>query len=168
MFKNDNKIIQDPNDTTWINLFIRLILYIPCEITNITDYINNQYKLTNKPILILLVIEIILIVLRFVIPLIINYINEKTDVYTLLSSPVYLDHKYILKNTNNIITSQNNVDYNYSIAFWFTINPQSPSSRLNSNIPTNILRVGTPNNGNPIIEYTAKNKHLKYIILFFK
>ena len=53
MFKNDTKIIRDPNDKSWINLFIRIILYIPCEITNITDYINKQYKLTNKPILIL-------------------------------------------------------------------------------------------------------------------
>mgnify|MGYP001303559581 CR=1 FL=1 len=160
MFKNDTKIIRDPNDKSWINLFIRIILYIPCEITNITDYINKQYKLTNKPILILLVVEIILITLRFVVPLINTYVNEKTDVFTLLKSPVYLDHEYTLKNTNKIYNSVNNVDYNYSIAFWFSINPQSNSSRPNTNTPTNILKMGIANNTNPSIEYTASKNTL--------
>ena len=57
-----------------LSLITKLILYFPCMIINVIDYVKEQWKITTKPIWILLFLEIALIAVRFIVPYVFNYI----------------------------------------------------------------------------------------------
>jgi hypothetical protein len=137
-------INQDKNEFQYyknILNFINLVGgFLPCLFINFAIWIKEEYLKTNKKILILLGIEALLVVFKFLIPYIYNLFKKvfspKENI--LLVNPVPLDRVHNLglfltneevklKNTSKRDTSDKFFNYNYAIAFSLWIFPQPKS-----------------------------------------
>ena len=143
-----------------------LILFIPCLLIRFAEYIKYEYKITGKPVWILLIVEIILILLWVIIPIIFKYYFDK-DGSKLLDGPVYLNKKNDIGNFENL--HQKNLDnktdskflYHYSLSAWFTINPQPPSTSSAYTKYTSILNYGNK----PNVQYNGEKNSLRVITI---
>jgi hypothetical protein len=127
------------------SLVSKLILYFPCTVINFIDYLKEQWKITTKPIWILLFLEIVLIALKFIVPYVFQYLISHDGTH-LLDNPIYLNKAKTLGTFENLHQTDNNSDpkfkYHYAISAWFYINPQPPNTRPAYTRYTNILNYG--------------------------
>jgi hypothetical protein len=140
-------------------LLINLIFYVPCLFIDLIAFIKDQYKITTKPVAIILLIEIIIIVLRFLLPYLYNLYN-KIDGHLLKKGPIYLNEETNLGNFQNIkpnVLTKNKINYNYALSSWIWINPQPASTSRAYNKSTLIL-----NYGDILYIYFNKNKLVFY------
>lgn len=139
LYMNQNK----PEFSYYKNIlnFINLVGgFLPCLFINFAIWIKEEYLKTNKKILILLGIEALLVVFKFLIPYIYKLFKKvfspKENI--LLVNPVPLDRVHNLglfltdeevklKNTSKRDTSDKFFNYNYAIAFSLWIFPQPKS-----------------------------------------
>ena len=74
-------------------LIIKVIMYLPCLLIDVTEYIKYEYHLTTKPVWMLLGFELLFILLLFLIPImfdkIVNYSGKK-----LVNEPLNLNKEY--------------------------------------------------------------------------
>jgi len=140
-----------------INFLIDLILYVPCLFLDLVQYIKHEYKITPRIVWIVLLIEIILISLRFLVPYIFKYVITHEGVH-LLNDPIYTNKLTTLgsfEDLNKTTTEENPYNYHYSLSFWVWLNPQSPASNGAYTRYTSLLNYGNK----PNILYNAmKNK----------
>ena len=68
------KFTTTQQQTGFLKLIGQLIMYVPCLVIDITNWFKEQYKITTKTIWLILAMEIILIILRFVLPILANFI----------------------------------------------------------------------------------------------
>ncbi len=139
------------------------IFYLPCLFIDIVEYFKNQYKITTPTIWLILLFDIIVILCYFLLPILLHKINLKTGTQ-LLKDPVYLNNELTVGNYENLHKKNDekkkkdkNFLYNYSISFWYYINPQPSSTSEAYTEYTNILNYGN----RPKIEYNGKTKTLK-------
>jgi len=115
----------------YVNLFINIILYIPCLFVNVIEYIQSQMKEKSSPYFIILLIEIFLVLFYGI--------------------SIYLQTKHTTQGGTNIIREPLNLNIDtpllipdayqtqpskpFALSFWFYINSQS----LNTNKYYNIL-----------------------------
>jgi len=144
------------------NLLTNIILYIPCLVNNMIEKIKYEYKITPKTAYIILILEIILIILRILLPKIFNFIIKR-DGICLLDDKINLNNENIIGEYSKLnpetINSSNKYNYNYAISMWINIDPQPMATNVSYSEDTNILNYG----GKPAILYNAKKN-----ILIFK
>ena len=74
-------------------LIIKVIMYLPCLLIDVTEYIKYEYHLTTKPVWMLLGFELLFILLLFLIPIMfdkmVNYSGKK-----LVNKPLNLNKEY--------------------------------------------------------------------------
>ena len=74
-------------------LIIKVIMYLPCLLIDVTEYIKYEYHLTTKPVWMLLGFELLFILLLFLIPImfdkVVNYSGKK-----LVNKPLNLNKEY--------------------------------------------------------------------------
>jgi hypothetical protein len=144
-------------------LLIDLILYIPCLINDFIYYIKEQYKLTTKPITILLILELLLILFSVLIPKISSIIVTH-DGTELLKGPMSLTQESrltnfeILNKKNKQIKKDTKFNYNYALSFWIFLNAEPPSTNQSYIENSNILSYG----GKPAIYYNASKNELVF------
>jgi hypothetical protein len=80
-----------------MTLFIKFIMYLPCLMVDIAEYIKYQFNLTTKPIWILLGMEGVFIALYFLVPLLFDKITN-ADGLKLLNQPINLTEEHTLGN----------------------------------------------------------------------
>lgn len=151
-------------------LFTMIFFYLPCLWIDIVEYIKKQYKITTPTIWILLMSEIVLITCYFILPRLINKINLRKG--TLLQGPpIYLNnvntvgtYENLHKKNEKIVTKKSDQHtvanpflYNYSISFWFYLNPQPPNTSESYSKYTNILNYGK----RPQIEFNGEENTLR-------
>jgi len=150
--------------TGFLSFIKNLILFIPCLLIRFAEYIKYEYKITGKPVWILLIIEFILISLWIIIPILFKYYFDK-DGSKLLDGPVYLNKKHDIGNFENL--HQKNLEdkkdskflYHYSLSAWFNINPQPPSTSSAYTKYTSILNYGNK----PNVQYNGEKNSLRVI-----
>lgn len=138
-----------------LGLIKDLILFIPCLLIALVEYIVHQFKITTKPVWILLGIEIVLITLKILLPYILNKVINYNSTQ-LLSKPVFLNTENKISTIKQLYGTDNPSPnkYEYSISAWYYINPQPTSTSSAYNKYTPILRYGDK----PVVEYNgAKN-----------
>jgi hypothetical protein len=145
----------------FIQLITNIFFYIPCLFVEFIEYIKYEYKITSSTVWIIFLIELLLITLYFILPIIWSKIAI-SDGTQLLKDPVYLFKKRTLGtfedlHKNNINKTDNKFNYNYSLSFWYYINPQPPSTNKSYTKYTNILSYGNK----PVIEYNGKKNTLR-------
>lgn len=147
-----------------------LFFYLPCLWIDVVEYLKKQYKITTPTIWILLLSEIVLITCYFILPRLINKINFKNGTM-LQGPPIYLNNENTVgtyenlhKKNEKIVTKKseqhtiaNPFLYNYSISFWFYLNPQPPNTNESYSKYTNILNYGK----RPQIEYNGEKNTLR-------
>jgi hypothetical protein len=144
----------------WLQLFLDIILFLPCLLSDFVDYLKYEYSITTKPIIIIFLIEVLLVASKFLIPKLLGYIIHH-DGIVLLDGSSKLSEQNVLgnyetmynKNKSNVTS---NYKYNYAISFWFYIDPQPDSTNPSYSKNTNILSYGDK----PKISYNAKNNEL--------
>ena len=140
---------------------IDVIFVIPCLVTDLINFLKNEYKITTRTELIILGIQIVLIGLRIIIPKLLSKII-KHDGIELLKEPINLNCETSLgsydilnkidKNNKNTKNNKNiKFNYNYGFSFWIYIDPQPPSTNETYSENTNILSYG----GKPSILYNG-------------
>ena len=113
-----------------LSLLGRLVMYVPCLLISFIDFVREQYRITTKPVWILLAVEIILLALRIVTPKLVNAFATH-DGTQLLKEPIYLNNEHALGNFENLhagSTDDSKFNYNYSLSSWIYINPQPPNT----------------------------------------
>jgi hypothetical protein len=162
VYKLVSKFLPD-NMMQYISFFFNVLFFIPCLLLRFIDYIKFQFKITTKPIWILLGIEFILIALWIVIPKLINTISTHSDGIQLLTEPLYIRHPVTLGTFENL--HEENIDkgikfkYNYSLSAWFYINPQPPSTSPGYTKYTTILNYGNK----PKLQYNGLLNSLRVV-----
>jgi hypothetical protein len=148
----------------FLSFIKNFILFIPCLLIRLAEYIKYEYKITGKPVWILLIIEIILILLWVIIPILFKYYFDK-DGSKLLDGPVYLNKRHDIGKFENL--HQKNLEdkkdskflYHYSLSAWFNINPQPPNTSTAYTKYTSILNYGNK----PNVQYNGEKNSLRVI-----
>jgi hypothetical protein len=81
-------------------LLLKIILFLPCLMVDMAEYIKYQFHLTTKPVWILCGIEAVIIAAWFLVPILLNKIVNY-DSTKLLNEPVNLDEEIVLSNFTN-------------------------------------------------------------------
>lgn len=141
------------NINHWAGFFIELIFTLPCYFIDFIQYIISDARSTPPTLLILFVLEIIFLLCYQYVP---RYFNKLTrDKTVLVRDPIPLNEEYIVldsvstnpifKNTQSVIkadeiesTSSMKYNTNYSISFWYYLNPENSGG-----VEKNILYLGT-------------------------
>ena len=144
-FKHYDHIIK------FINLTIG---FLPCLFITFATWIKEEYLKTSKNTLILLGIEALLLVFKFLIPFLYTLFKKivSPQENILLIDPVPLDRvtnlglfltneDVKLANTSKLDTSEKFFNYNYAIVFWLWIFPQSNSVSDAYNKSSNIINI---------------------------
>lgn len=139
-----------------LKLLGQFIMFTPCLLLDIIDWFRNQYRITTKPMWILLGIEAFLICLQILVPKFVAWLANRQG-KILLSEPVYLDKANIIGNYNTLYKDSDARKYTYSISAWFWINPQPPNTGPAYTKFTNILEFGQK----PAIEYNSLENTLR-------
>jgi hypothetical protein len=83
-----------------LKLLLKIILFLPCLLVDLVEYIKYQFHLTTKPVWILCGVEAALVGIWFIIPVLFNTLMSYDGV-KLLKEPVNLDVETILSNFTN-------------------------------------------------------------------
>ena len=123
------------------------IRFIPCKIIDFIDWLKNEWKITSKTDLILLVVSLTLIITRIFVPILWNYLRNKIwGQNVLLKGAVPLQYGKKIGIFQGIDPSKvdhdNCFNYNYSISFKIWINPQGNWTNNSYNNNANILNFG--------------------------
>ena len=138
-----------------VNVIKQIMFYIPCLVLQLVGWVKEQYKITTKPVWILLGLEIALIGLRFLLPWVIDKIvNHQSQ--TILKSPVYLNNSTTVGDFQSLNPEWNakkdgEFTYNYAISGWFFINPQPPNTSVAATKSMPIMSYG----GKPAVLYDS-------------
>lgn len=145
-----------------LKLIKNIILFLPCLLISFVETMRYQFNITTKPVWIIFIMEILLIILWFIVPKIMNWALSKNGTL-LLKEPLYLNQEHSLGDFENMHLNNLNSDdkgkkfnYHYAVSAWFTINPQPPNTRLSYTKYTTILNYGNK----PAIRYNSKTNSL--------
>ena len=149
----EKKDIKFPH---WMNVIFQLIFFIPCLLVAFVDNLKKEWKITQSSTWILLAIEIVFILLRFLIPFIVNLVVTH-DGKHLLKDKVYLNAQHTIGNYKDLQKNKKDrYSYHYAISSWIYINPQPESASLAYSKNTSLLNYG----GKPNIMYNGTTKTL--------
>jgi hypothetical protein len=98
-------------DLSYAGLLKNTILYIPCLLIDLVEYIRKQYRITTKPILFLLAFDIIFIIIYFNLSRIEKAFKLSNDT-TLLKDPIYLNKKRIIGNYEDLKDANKSAEKN--------------------------------------------------------
>lgn len=148
--------------------FLRdIIFYIPCFFIDIIEIIKEEYRITTSTIWLVLLIEIILIMLYFVLPILFNKITTHDGIH-LLNECIYLNrrkslgdyellHKVSGKDPTHKHTENSKFKYKYAISAWYYINPQPPNTSSAYTRFSTILDYGKK----PLIQFNSSKNTLR-------
>jgi hypothetical protein len=152
----------------WPGFLANFLFYIPCMLSDGLEYLLQQYKITPNIVFVLLIIELLLALGYFYIPVVIQKTIRKTAI-VLQNKPVYLDKEVTVGNIKNFlfkplgekvlyIEDKDRYMRNYCINMWVFLNIQPSSNSAYAN-ETNIFNY----NNHPRITYKnqSSNKRLK-------
>ena len=150
-------VIQNTETPKGLDGISGYVMLIPFLLVTLSSYIRKEFTTVTESVWILLFIEILLILFRLLLPNIIHYLTSH-DKSSLLGSPIYLNNERVLgKNESIDLIEKKKFLYNYSVSFWFYINPQPPNTRSSYNKYANILNYGNK----PRIQFHSKDNKLR-------
>jgi len=150
-----------------IPLFILKILkYIPCFILDVVDVAKREFKLTTKPVWILLGVESVLIGLYLLAPIIMQATVYKNSITVLPGVSDLSKYKDLgsLENVGIVRTSEcsnkTKRKYDYSFSAWLFFSSHPPSVAKGSTKFVPILDI----NGTPTVSYKSATNELQFTL----
>lgn len=152
-------------------LIVNFILYIPCQITKVFEYIHQQVNITPNVTWFILLVELTLVLGYFAFPYLTKLAMEKNGIL-MQKEPIYLNRETVLASVFELKPKENTswlnnfdpdkkVDYNFSISSWLRINPQPPNAIGNKNETVPILSYG----GKPNIIYNVRDNRFEVSVI---
>ena len=167
VFNVDKKLKEKSSpDPSWFGLIKKIILYIPCALIDLLEYIKLQYKITPKVAWQLLGLEILLVMGRFIIPYLYDKaMNRKGTL--LVSKPQNINNEVFLENFEDLnYYKSDDVDkdaskdemptYHYGISCWLYINSFAPNTNVSYTQDTSVLNIGNK----PNIQFNVEKNEL--------
>ena len=165
-------LFQKEDKGSVISFFTNFILFLPCLLLSVIDYVKFQYKITTKPVWLLLIAEVVLVTLWFLVPLAVNAYTTKGGI-ELVKDPLYLNKETVVGTFEQLYKAQDksqsqsqsqsqsmdnpNFNYHYSLSAWFYLNPQPPNTSPAYNKYTTILNYGNK----PAVEFNGALNSLR-------
>jgi hypothetical protein len=137
-----------------IPLIVHSILFIPCFVIDLFKYIYKalslQVKLVSKPILLLLLIELVVVLGYIFIPKLYTKIITQNG-KILLSNPIYLTKETTLATYDQLNPNHTSLEhtYRYALSCWIYIDAQPPNTGQAYQTYTPLFSYG----GKPVILY---------------
>lgn len=144
IFKYFNISGGEPGESTkpsWLRLLFKIVAYIPCQLLELIDYIKYQYQITTRPIVILLVSEIVLIASYFILPWVMDIIMTH-NASQLLKYPEHLNMVTNLGSFKDVNYIDDRFNYHYAVSAWFYIDSFPPETNPNYDEYTSLLNIG--------------------------
>jgi hypothetical protein len=150
------------NKNGLFSLIANLVFYIPCMIGNIFDdvgsFMTGNYGVNGTGSILMLICVIILIVLYFILPSLLNkFIIQGGS--QLINEPISSSNITSL-GTYQELNGSDNYEYQYSISFWFYLDADPPSTNAAYNKYTSLLNYGNK----PNVLYCGKTNTLMVTI----
>lgn len=156
---------------SFLLLIVNFIMYIPCQITKVFEYLHQQVNITPNVTWFILLLELTYLLGYFAFPYLTKMAMEK-DGILIQKEPIYLNRETVLasildlkpkENTSwfNNFDPEKKVDYNFSISSWVRINPQPPNVIGNKNDNVPILSYG----GKPNIIYNVRDNRFEVSVI---
>tara|TARA_Y100000813_G_scaffold71558_1_gene50688 strand:+ start:1228 stop:2433 length:1206 start_codon:yes stop_codon:yes gene_type:complete len=154
------------SQTGVISFITYFIFYIPCLLLDLVKYLIKEFKLTTKPVYILLFVEAIVIFMYYYFPKLLSYISSKEGV-PLIEKNIFLHQEQTFSIPNEVlidlkddITLNNSATVldttnrkNYSVSMWIYLNNYDPLV-TDEEYEKNIIDF---NNGLPKINFVNGN-----------
>ena len=150
--------ITDLNKKPIVRIIFHTLLYIPCLLVSLIERIVREYKLTTKPIIILLLIEFLLLFLYLIYPKIVGKIYTQGG-KQIINDPLPLNMENSISTYQDLNETYEH-SYQYALSFWFYIDSASPSMNVNYSKFTNILSYGN----NPSVKYNPSTNTLSITV----
>lgn len=154
--------VQFPSENSkkngFFNVIINLLFYIPCLFSGLFDSIGKffvgEYNATNAGSLIMLIIAIILFLLYFMTPLLVNKYSLQGGTQ-LVNKPVYTNSQYSL-GTYETLNGSSEFEYTYAISLWLFLDAVGPNMNESYETYTSLLNFANK----PNILYNGKTNTL--------
>ncbi len=150
-----------------IPLFILKVLkYIPCFILDMVDAAKREFKLTTKPVWILLGVESVLVGLYFLAPIIMQATVYKNSITVLPGVSDLSNYKDLgsLENVGIVRTSEcsnkTKRKYDYAFSAWLFFSSHPPSVAKGSTKFVPVLDI----NGTPTVSYKSATNELQFTL----
>jgi len=139
------------------SLLLNIIFYIPCLLLEAYEGLLAEFKIVDKTIISLVIIELLIIVAYFFTPQLIKKQYMK-DGKQLLNEPIKLSTATTVGELNELYdvvpgtgetADQVNFDYSYGLSFWTFLHSNPPNTSASFNKSSNILSFSN----NPAIKY---------------
>ena len=143
---------------TWFGLLIKIITYLPCLFIDFADYIKFQYQITTKPIVIILLIELLLIGFYFGF----KWFMDKVLVHNatqLIKNPYNLSNLHNLGTFQTLNFKDDKFQYKYAVSSWIYLDSFPPETNPNYDEFTSLLNIGNK----PNIQFNVLKNQLKII-----
>lgn len=136
--------------TGWTSVFVYFVFYLPCLLLDMMNFLVREFKMTSRPVYILLGLEAVVALLYIYLPKLFSAFL-KNDSIVVLKDSVFLDEPTTLPiKGDNLLQKQtlalsNTEDpkprHNYGISMWVYMNNHS-SNMIAYNKETNIFDYG--------------------------
>ena len=158
-------------------LIFNTILYIPCLVVNVFDFLTGQYNQTKKTEMMLLLLCLVLFASFFVIKFYVypyastqyygqggkSWVNEPIPTDKLTSVATYQDlnanapvDPSISASESDLQNTSEKYNYQYAMSFWFYLDSFSPSTSAANHLTSNIVCYGE----NPCVKYDGATNTL--------
>ena len=158
-------------------LIFNTILYIPCLVVNLFDFLTGQYNQTKKTETMLLLLGLVLFASFFVIKFYVypyastqyygqggkSWVNEPIPTDKLTSVATYQDlnanapvDPSISASESDLQNTSEKYNYQYAMSFWFYLDSFSPSTSAANHLTSNIVCYGE----NPCVKYDGATNTL--------
>ena len=149
------------NNTIW-SLIKNVILFIPCLMIDVIEFLKYQYNITTSTHWIILAIDIGILLAKDKLPKIKSFLFDVGG-KQLLKEPVYLNELKHIASYNDLVpqpkidddhkphSKEPKFNYNYALSMWIYINPQPPSTSSAYTRFTQLFNFGNK----PLISYNS-------------
>jgi|TARA_B110000967_G_C18831919_1_gene534529 hypothetical protein len=128
-----------------MGLLWKALMYAPCLLLDLIDYLKQQYQITTKPIIIILMAEIVLIGLYFLYPVIMKYIlTHNAD--QLIKESKKLNQENRLGTFRELNYVDDQFQYHYAVSGWIYIDSFPPETNSKYDEYTSLLNIGNKPN----------------------
>jgi hypothetical protein len=128
-----------------LGLLKNVLLYTPCLLLDLIDYIKQQYQITTKPIIIILIAEVALIGMYFLYPILAKYIFTH-NATQLITTPKQLNQENRLGTFRELNYVDDKFQYHYAISSWIYVDSFPPETNSKYDEYTSLLNIGNKPN----------------------
>ena len=135
---------KNEKKNAFFSVCFNLIMYIPCFLSDVIDFLRKSKDNDNLVSLVLLILAVILSLIYYRSSIMDKVVSLQGG-KLLVANPVYTDELHTLA-TYEELNGTDGFDYQYGLSFWVYLNTLSPSTSPSSNQFVSLLNYGNKPN----------------------